>query len=59
MNSNTVTGVIRAILAAAVGYAAGKGFDIGGLASPEVTAALGTVIVAAWSVFSKRKDAPK
>jgi hypothetical protein len=58
MNTSTVSGVLRALIAAASGYAAGKGFDITGLGTPEVTAALGTVIVAIWSVFSKRTPKP-
>ena len=52
--NQTIAGVIRAILAAVAGYLAGKGVDITGLLSPEVTGAMATVGVAVWSVFSKR-----
>lgn len=50
----TIAGVIRAVLAAFAGYLAGKGVDITGLLSPEVTGAMATVGVAVWSVFSKK-----
>jgi len=52
--NNTIAGVIRAVLAALAGYLAGKGLDITGLLTPEVTGALATVGVAVWSVFSKK-----
>ena len=56
MNSASIGGILRAILAALAGYLAGKGIDISGIASPEVTSALGVVIVSVWSVFSKKKE---
>lgn len=54
--NNTIAGVIRAVLAALAGYLAGKGLDITGLLTPEVTGALATVGVAVWSVFSKKNS---
>lgn len=55
MNTNTVAGIIRAVLAALAGFLAGKGFDISGLIGPEFSGALATVAIAAWSVYEKRK----
>jgi membrane protein DedA with SNARE-associated domain len=57
MNASTIAGILRTLLACAAGYLGGKGIDITGLMSPESTAAIGTVIVAVWSVWSK-KSAP-
>jgi membrane protein DedA with SNARE-associated domain len=57
MNTTMIAGVLRALLAAAAGYLAGRGVDITGIASPEVTGALATVIVAVWSVFAKKEPA--
>lgn len=54
--NTTIAGVIRAVLAALAGYLAGKGVDITGLLTPEVTGAMATVGVAVWSVFSKRSN---
>ena len=54
--NTTIAGVIRAVLAAVAGYLAGKGVDITGLLTPEVTGAMATVGVAVWSVFSKRSN---
>jgi hypothetical protein len=54
--NNTIAGVIRAVLAALAGYLAGKGVDITGLLTPEVTGALATVGVAIWSVFAKKNS---
>ncbi len=54
-----LAGILRAIVPAIVGYFAGKGVDISGLATPEVTAAVATVIAAGWSVAAKtKKPAP-
>lgn len=58
MNSATIAGIVRAVLAALAGYLGGKGIDITGLISPEVTAAIATVGIAIWSVFSKKPAAP-
>jgi hypothetical protein len=57
MNAATVTGIIRAILAALAGFLAGKGIDITGIATPEVTGAIGIVVVSVWSAFSKKPAA--
>lgn len=54
MNTSVLGGIIRAILTAAAGYLAGRGIDITGLLSPEVTLAISTVGVAVWSVFTNR-----
>jgi flagellar motor component MotA len=54
MNTAQLAGILRALLTAAAGYLAGKGIDITGLASPEVSAAIITVGVAVWSVFAKK-----
>lgn len=58
MNASTLAGIVRTVLACSAGYLAGKGIDITGLTSPEATAAIGTVIVALWSVWSKKTPAP-
>jgi hypothetical protein len=57
MNPSNIAGIFRTILACASGYLAGRGVDITGLLSPDATAAIGTLIVAVWSVWSK-KSAP-
>lgn len=55
MNASALlAGILRALLTAAAGYAAGKGIDITGLLTPEVTLALSTSAVAIWSIFAKR-----
>lgn len=46
-------GVIRTVLAAGFGYLAGKGLIDGAMADGLATAGV-TVIVALWSVFSKK-----
>jgi len=58
MNASTIAGIVRTLLACAAGYLAGKGIDITGLMSPETTAAIGTVIVAIWSIWSKKTPPP-
>ena len=59
MNASTIAGIVRAIIAALAGFLAGKGIDITGLASPEVTGAIGLVIASVWSVLAKKPAAPK
>lgn len=54
MNNSQLAGILRAIITAAAGYLAGRGIDITGLATPEVTAAIVTVGVAVWSVWAKK-----
>jgi hypothetical protein len=56
MTSDQVGGVIRAILAAIAGYAAGKGLINAGMADQLVGAGV-TIGVAIWSVFSKKPAA--
>jgi hypothetical protein len=58
MNTATIAGIIRAILAAAAGYLAGKGIDITGLLTPEATSALALLGVTLWSIFAKKQPAP-
>lgn len=56
MTQDQVGGVIRAILAALAGYAAGKGLISSDMASELVGAGV-TVGVAIWSVLSKKPTA--
>ena len=58
MNPSTIGGIVRTLLACVAGYAAGKGLDLTGLSSPEVTNGIGLVLVAIWSVFSKKPAKP-
>ena len=57
MNTSTIAGILRAVIAAAAGFLLGKGIDITPLSSPEVTNAIALVGVAIWSVWSKRTPA--
>lgn len=57
MNTATIAGILRAIIAAFAGYAAGKGIDISGLNSPEFINGLLIVGTAVWSVASKKSAA--
>lgn len=57
MNTSTIAGILRAVIAAAAGFLLGKGIDITPLGSPDVTNALALVGVAFWSVWSKRQAA--
>lgn len=59
MNASVIGGIVRAILAGLAGYLGGKGIDITGLLSPEVTSAIGIVIASLWSIWAKRAAAPK
>lgn len=56
MNSDQVWGVARAILAAAGGYLVAKG-TISSDTLNQVLGGLGTIFVAAWSVFTKKTPA--
>ena len=56
MTSDQVGGIIRALLAAIAGYAAGKGFITTEMGSELVGAGV-TVGVAIWSVLSKKSTA--
>lgn len=53
MGNNETGGVVRAVVAAVVAYAAGKGWITQGVGA-EITAALTTLIVSVWSVMAKR-----
>lgn len=53
MTSDQIAGVVRTLVAALAAYFAGKGW-FGGNVSPELITAITTVIVGAWSWFSKR-----
>lgn len=54
MNQEQISGIIRAVLAAAAGYLAGKGVIDAGLADQLVGAGV-TIGVAIWSVMSKKQ----
>jgi len=56
MNQDQVSGIIRALLAALAGYAAGKGIVSSDMANELVGAGV-TVGVAIWSVLSKKTTA--
>ena len=59
MNASTIGGIVRAVLSAVAGYLAGKGIDITGLATPEVTGAIGLVVASVWSIWAKKPKADK
>jgi hypothetical protein len=57
MTKAHIAGILRAVIPAAVAYAAGKGFDLSALATPEAIDSIAAVVVAGcavWSVTSKR-----
>jgi hypothetical protein len=54
MDINTVNGVIRAVLPAALAYAVGKGWITQGMVG-DIVAAVTTTLAAWWSVASNRK----
>jgi hypothetical protein len=54
MDANTISGVIRAIVPAALAYAVGKGW-VSQSSVADITAAAVAVGSAVWSVFSNRK----
>ena len=56
MNKEKVLGVVRAILAAAGGYAVGKGY-FDATAANEITGAVLVIISGVWSVLSKNEPA--
>jgi hypothetical protein len=56
MTQDQVSGILRAVLAAAAGYLAGKGLINAGVADQLVGAGV-TIGVAIWSVFSKKPPA--
>jgi hypothetical protein len=57
MNTATIAGILRAVIAAGAGFLLAKGIDITPLGSPEVTNAIALAGVAVWSVWSKRQPA--
>ena len=54
MNKSEMYGVARAVLSAAGGFLVGKGY-IDSETAVAVAGALATLVVATWSVVSKRK----
>lgn len=56
MNGTEIGGVVRTLAAAAFGYLAGKGYFDNETATA-LAGAAGTIAVAVWSVFQKRKAA--
>lgn len=58
MNTNTINGILRALVPAAVAFFSLKfGKDLSGLASPEFLTSVSTVIAAIWSVASNKTPA--
>ncbi len=55
MTTSILAGILRAVVPAIIGYAAGKGIDLNWLVTPEVTAAIATIGAAIWSVAAKKK----
>jgi hypothetical protein len=51
MNSDQITGIIRALVPALLAYFVGKGW-IPGSSVPDITAAVVAILAALWSVFS-------
>lgn len=56
MTAEQIWGIVRTILAAAGGWVVAKGY-IDNATLQAVIGALGTLFVAAWSVWSKKKPA--
>jgi ABC-type Mn2+/Zn2+ transport system permease subunit len=54
MTAEMIWGVIRTILASIMGYLAGKGY-FDAETGTAIVGAIGTLFVAAWSIFSKKK----
>ena len=54
MKSDEVGGIVRALISALGGYLVGKGL-VDSATATTVGGAAATIIVAAWSVWSKRK----
>jgi hypothetical protein len=53
MNAEQIWGVVRTILAAVAGWAAGKGW-IDNETAMAIIGALGTIFIAVWSWWAKR-----
>lgn len=56
MTGEQIWGVVRTILAAVGGYFTAKGV-VDGAFVDAVLGGLGTIFVASWSIFAKKKDA--
>lgn len=56
MTSEQIWGIIRTILAAGAGYLSAKGVIDAG-AADTIIGAVGTIFVAGWSIYAKRKVA--
>lgn len=54
MNSNIIAGILRAIVPAAITYAAAKGWDLSALGTDAALGGLAALIAAIWSVTSKK-----
>jgi hypothetical protein len=57
MNASIIAGILRAIIPAAIAFAAAKGWDISELGSEAVIGGAAAVAAAIWSVKSKKKPA--
>jgi hypothetical protein len=55
MTSVEISGIVRALVAAAGGYAMGKGWGVDAELVATVGGAAATIIVAVWSVIAKRR----
>lgn len=53
MTADKVAGIVRAVAGVALGYIAGKGIIPAGMVA-DLTAALGTIAIAIWSVTAKK-----
>lgn len=56
MNAEMIWGIVRTILAAGMGWAAAKGF-VDEQTGATIVGAIGTLFIAGWSIWSKRKPA--
>jgi hypothetical protein len=56
MNKDQLFGIVRTVAAAAFGFLAGKGY-IDGATAEALAGAAATVLVAVWSVISKKQAA--
>ena len=55
MSGEQIGGIVRAVLAVGLGYLAGKGLIASG-AVADLTAAVATAAVAAWSAYTNRPN---
>lgn len=54
MNPSIIAGILRAIIPAAIAYAAAKGWDLSALGSDAVLGGIAAIVAAVWSVKSKK-----